>query len=167
MLADNSLISVIFIHVPYHKRIGYLPGRGAYTGIFVVGYHIRHASIFVLSIFYILEPFGVKSCHIKVEYRLFNCKMGISQPSLTLVSMWRIGRYAMQIAQLTPDNILMNLIKQGIGRVKFTMAGHIRMDYSSLQTRQIRFPGESLYLDIAKSMVGEAGLVYFTLIIPS
>ena len=83
-----------------------LNGIGNYTG---------NRTAFVLLCGKVGQPFGEEFLHIVVVAGGFHEYLGIAGPTETFVPLGAVGGYVEEIAFLTPDNVVKQLVKHRIG----------------------------------------------------
>src|SRR5579862_1135430 len=107
----------------------------------------------------ILQPLGIKSSGVEVERCCGSKNLRVARPSQTLVALRTIGRNIQEIAFLSPDNIVLELIEKGARGFEVSGLFHRRVNDDTGELLRINVAGPSAHGYITKPLKGEVRLV--------
>ena len=117
---------------------------------------------YILGVPNVPQPFRIEPDQIEVIDRRFRPGGHIVQPSHALVPLRAIGRQAVQVIGLCPDNDLLDLIDQLARAVEPAARCDSRSNHPPFKAAQVRLAGKSGYFYITEAIVGKPGLIDFT-----
>src|SRR5260370_32090832 len=140
-------------------RVGRARGGVGGPAAVLVRYGIGNGSVGILDIADVTNKIGIKRRHVKIQHGLFRRYLGIAQPALTLIALGTVGRHAMEVRPLTPENDALDLVEQGVRGGEASAGFHGAVHDPPAQSFQTGCSGISSQLYIPEAVIGESRLV--------
>ena len=164
MLLEQAAVAVVHVLHPRYEDAGVAPGRDAgeaRVGVEGVWGEVGIASVVGLGVAHVGDPLGEERGHVHVEAAGLREGENVAHPAETLVALRAIGRRAVHVGALRPDDVLPEAIDHRVGAFELPDLGRVGVDDATGEGLCRRACGEAGDLDVAEAVIGEVRFVDF------
>ena len=155
---EDPRVPVILVHVPAEEGISRSPGRVGRPGPPDVRNGVGDPALLVLDVADVAHEVGVERRHVEVHHGLFGRSLGVRHPALPFGALVAVGRDAVEIGLLPPDDVPVNGVEDGVRAGEAADGLDVRMDDAAMERIDFGRSRVARKFHVTVAVIGEPGL---------